>query len=397
MEINGGPDARAGCRADKRAVEVTQDVRAATVWPLMIGSEIYRRSSYGPRHPLRVPRVSTVLDLVRALDWLPADHYRSSPVAKPAALALWHGADYIAAVQAAELAGAVTPEMRARHHLGTLANPVFDAMYRRPATSAGGVMLAAELLRDGGVIHVPGGGTHHGLPDRANGFCYFNDPVLGMLVLRRAGVRRIAYIDIDAHHCDGVQTGFAGDRDALLISVHEEGRWPFTGRLEDDGGGNCLNLAVPSGFNDSEMRAVLEAVILPRLRDFAPDAMVLQCGADALAEDPMSRLALSNNAHWDVVAALRNVAPRFLVLGGGGYNPWSVARCWAGVWAVLADQTVPERLPRAAEAVLRGIEWRGHSKGKAPPEHWFTTLRDAPAEGPVRDDVRVRIAVLARR
>jgi acetoin utilization protein AcuC len=369
----------------------------ASARPLMIGSEIYRGSSYGPWHPLRVPRVSTVLDLVRAMEWLPREDYRTSPMARPAALALWHDTDYIAAVQATEAAGTVTAETRARYHLGTPANPVFDAMYRRPATSAGGVMLAAELLRDGGVIHVPGGGTHHGLPGRANGFCYFNDPVLGMLVLRRAGVRRLAYVDIDAHHCDGVEAGFAGDPEALLISVHEEGRWPFTGRLEDDGGGNCFNLPVPRGFNDSEMRAVLEEVILPRLAAFAPDAVILQCGADALADDPMSRLGLSNNAHWGVVVALRHVAPRFLVLGGGGYNPWSVARCWAGVWAVLAGKPVPGRLPEAAEAVLRGLEWRGHSKGKAPPAHWFTTLRDDPAEGPVRAALRARIAVLARR
>ena len=160
--------------------------------PLFIGSEIYRGSSYGAAHPLRIPRVSTVMDLARALGWLPPDRFRASPRAKPAALALWHEPDYVAALQAAETMGEATPEMRARFQLGTLTNPVFPQVYRRPATGAGGVMLASELLAiTPGVIHVPGGGTHHGLPGRANGFCYLNDVVLGIKVLQRAGLSRI--------------------------------------------------------------------------------------------------------------------------------------------------------------------------------------------------------------
>ncbi|ACM00566.1 acetoin utilization protein AcuC [Cereibacter sphaeroides] len=363
--------------------------------PLYIGSEIYRRSSYGGRHPLRVPRVSTVTDLGRALGWLPAASFRTAPRAKPAALTLWHDPAYVAALAAAE-AGLAGPEMLAAHGLGTLSNPVFPEMFRRPATGAGGVMLAAELLRGGGAIHVPGGGTHHGMRDRANGFCYLNDPVLGMLVLRRMGLRRIAYVDIDAHHPDGVEAAFAGDPEVLLISVHEEGRWPFTGALEDEGGGTCFNLPVPRGFNDTEMRAVLEELILPRLAAFRPEALVLQCGADALEEDPLSRLSLSNNAHFEVVAALRPVAPRFLVLGGGGYNPWSVGRCWAGVWATLAGHEIPDRLPEAARAVLAGLDWGGG--GRPPPAPaLIETLRDAPREGPVRPEIRERLARLARR
>lgn len=368
---------------------------AADTAPLFIGSEIYRTSSYGGAHPLRVPRVSTVMDLARAMGWLPPQQFRTSPRAKPAALVLWHDAAYVEALQLAETGGA-TAEMQASYGFGTLSNPVFPEMYRRPATGAGGVMLAAELLRDGGVIHVPGGGTHHGMPGRANGFCYLNDPVLGMLALRRTGVRRIAYVDIDAHHADGVEHGFAGDPEALLISVHEEGRWPFTGRLEEDGGGNCFNLPVPRGFNDSEMRAVLEGLILPQVAAFRPEAVVLQCGADALEEDPLSRLSLSNNAHLSVVAALRGLAPRYLVLGGGGYNPWSVGRCWTGVWAVLNGCEIPDRLPEAASAVLRGLGWNGGGRAM-PGETMLTTLLDPPREGPVRTEIRERLAVLARR
>ncbi|QYK43223.1 MAG: acetoin utilization protein AcuC [Paracoccaceae bacterium] len=364
--------------------------------PTFVGSEVYRGSSYGPAHPLRVPRVSTVMDLCRAMGWLPPDSYRPSPRAKAAALSVWHDPDYIAALQAAEASGQATEEMRLRFNLGTLSNPVFPQVWRRPATGAGGTMLAAELVRDGGVVHVPGGGTHHGMPDRANGFCYLNDVVLGILTLRRMGIDRVAYVDIDAHHCDGVEAAFADTPEILMISVHEQGRWPFSGRLEDGGCGNAFNLPVARGFNDTEMRVVLDDLILPRVAAHRPQAIVLQCGADAVEEDPLSRLSLSNNAHWGVVRALAPLSRRFIVLGGGGYNPWSVGRLWSGVWAILAGQELPDHLPDAAQAVLRGLTWGGG--GRPPPDpRMLTTLADPPREGPVRRDLREAIAVLARR
>lgn len=364
--------------------------------PVLIGAEIYRHSTYGRIHPLRVPRVSTVMDLARAMGWLPAERYRTSPRATLAALTAWHHPDYLAALQAGEVMEEPTPEMLHRFHLGTLSNPVFPEMFRRPATGAGGMRLAAELVQHGGTVHVPGGGTHHGMPDRANGFCYLNDCVLGMLALRYLGIRRIAYVDIDAHHCDGVQHAFAGDPEALLISTHEEGRWPFTGTLDDDGGGNCLNLPVPRGFNDTEMRAVLDDVILPAVQAFRPDAIILQCGADAVEEDPLARLSLSNNAHMEVAAALRPLSPRYIVTGGGGYNPWTVGRCWTAVWATLSGQEIPDHLPDAAQGVLRDLSWKGGAR-PPPAPHILTTLRDAPREGPVRTEIRDRIAALRRR
>jgi acetoin utilization protein AcuC len=346
---------------------------------------------------LRVPRVSTVMDLCRAMGWLPKERFRTSPRARPEALQVWHTPAYIAALQAAE-AGIPVPEAaRARHHIGTLSNPVFPQIFSRPATGAGGVMLAADLLvAQGGAVHVPGGGTHHGLPDRANGFCYLNDPVLAMLTFRRLGLRRIAYIDIDAHHCDGVEHAFAGDENALLISTHEENRWPFTGALDDSGGGNCYNLPVPRGFNDTEMQAVLDRLILPRTAEFVPEVIVLQCGADALTEDPLSRLTLSNNAYVAVLRALRPLAPRFLLLGGGGYNPWSVGRCWSALWATLAGYDIPDHLPPEAQSVLAALSWNG---GHRPPPDpgLLTTLVDPPRPGPVRPEITDRLRTLALR
>lgn len=366
--------------------------------PRFIGAQIYRGSSYGPWHPLRIPRVSTVMDLAQALGWLPRDQYVTSPRARPKALQLWHSADYVAVLQRAEAQGDVPGRVRDRHNLGTPSNPVFAEVFRRPATSAGGTMLAAELVRDGGVVHVPAGGTHHAFTDRAGGFCYINDPVLCLLALRRQGIRRIAYLDIDAHHPDGVVHAFDGDPEALLISVHEQRRWPFTGALEEAGGGLHFNLPVPRGLNDTEMRAILHELILPRLAAFAPEALVLQCGADALEEDPLSRLSLSNNAYREVVLAAHAQVPRLIVLGGGGYNPWSVARCWTAIWGALNGYSAPERLPPVAEDVLRAVEWpQPPRQGRNPPEAWFTTLHDAPREGPLRPEIRARLARLAAR
>ncbi len=339
------------------------------------------------------------MDLSRALGWLPPALYRTSPRAKPAALMAWHTPHYIAALGRAEATQAVSDDERTRHALGTTANPVFPEMYRRPATGVGGVMLAAELLRDGGAVHVPGGGTHHGMPDRANGFCYLNDPVFAILALRRWGCARVAYVDIDAHHPDGVEHAFARDEGVLMVSVHEENRWPRTGAMEDQGVGNVFNLPVPRGVHDDDMARVREALILPVVAAFRPDAIVLQAGADAIEEDPQSRMRLSNNAHAGVLAGLLPLAPRLMLLGGGGYNPWSVGRCWTRLWGILAAQEVPDRLPPEAEAVLRALNWdrRGQGRAIAPSEAWLTSLADPRRGGVATEGLRERLAHITGR
>jgi acetoin utilization protein AcuC len=360
--------------------------QAAMAPARFIGSEIYRHSRYGGKHPLAIPRVALVMDLCRALGWLGEGSYIEAPLATPEQLARFHDPDYIEAVAECERTQAATAAQRVRFGLGANGNPVFGEVFRRPATACGATLRAAELLRAGGIVHSPAGGTHHGRKARASGFCYFNDPVLGILAFLDQGLARVAYVDLDAHHCDGVEDALAGDARVLILSVHEAGRWPRTGSASDPARG-VRNFPVPPGFNDSEFAYLLEHAILPGLAAFAPEALILQCGADALAEDPMSKLELSNQSYWQAVRRLRALAPRLLVLGGGGYNPWSVARCWSGIWAVLSDRPIPDRLPPAAEAVLRRVAW-SHSLGRDPPPAWFTTLADAPRPGAVRADVR---------
>jgi acetoin utilization protein AcuC len=323
------------------------------------------------------------------LGWLDAEAYIDSPRATPEQLSRFHDQDYIAALQRAEAEQHIAPEVSRRFNIGCNGNPLFREMFSRPATACGGSLLAAGMLLEAGegaIIYNPGGGTHHGRRDRASGFCYLNDPVLAMLRLLDGGMRRIWYVDLDAHHCDGVQDAFADDDRVVVLSVHEAGRWPFTGAAEETGCGNVFNLPVPPGFNDAEMALLLDEVILPLGRELAPEVVVVQCGADALADDPLSKLALSNGAIWRALAAIKGLAPRLLVLGGGGYNPWSVARCWAGTWAVLAGRAVPETLPPEAEAVLRDLSW-SRSAGRNPPRHWFTTLEDKPNPGSISDAV----------
>ncbi len=367
-----------------------------------IGSEIYRDSSYGRGHPLAIPRVSLAIDVMRAEGWFNDQNYIDSPEADAAYLQRFHTPAYVTAVINAERDQDADPAVRARHNIGINGNPIFPEMFRRPATAVGGGALAADLVRDGGVIYNLGGGQHHGRPDRASGFCYFNEPALTIGKLLQGGVQRIFYLDLDAHHGDGVQDAFHDDARVFTLSVHEAGRWPMTrgnaddtqpGGSDDRAGGTACNLPVPPGFNDDELAALIDAVILPLISAFKPDALYVQCGADALGDDPQSKLVLSNIALWRAVHAVRDLAPRVIVGGGGGYNPFSVARCWAGVWAVLSEQDIPDRLSASTQTLLRDVVWH-HRRAREAPTRWFETLADPPNHGPISDEVKslIRLA-----
>ncbi|MHA1563774.1 MAG: acetoin utilization protein AcuC [Alphaproteobacteria bacterium] len=367
--------------------------------PLFIGSEIYRNSSYGKRHPLAIPRVSTTMDLCRALDWLPDSAYQDSPRADAAALTRFHDPAYVAALAEAGRTGTVSAGDRERFNLGRMENPIFPEMFSRPATAAGAGLHAAGLLvsavkaGQGRRIYSPAGGTHHGRPGRASGFCYFNDPVLAILAMLDGGIERICYLDYDAHHGDGVEDAFADEPRVLTISVHEQGRWPNTGATPGWSQIAAGNVPVPPGFNDSELAFIIDKAIRPICTAFEPQIVVVQCGADALADDPLSKLNLSNVGLWHAVAASIDLAPAALVLGGGGYNPWSVARCWTGVWATLCGHEIPTHLPPKGEAVLRGLTWH-RAAGRHPPQHWFDTLADRANRGNVRASVRAAVAAM---
>jgi acetoin utilization protein AcuC len=361
-------------------------VSAKRLPAVFVGHEIYRQPAYGNHHPLAIPRVERVVDLCRALGWLHPEEFCPSPCASPADLARFHSPEYIAALREAARAGKADAQTRERFAIGTLENPLFAGLFERASTCVGGSIRAAELSLEGRIAFHPAGGTHHGRPDRASGFCYFNDPALAIFTLLDRGIERLLYVDLDAHHADAVQDAFASEARVWTISVHERGRWPYTGTVGDTGGGRACNLPVPSGFHDRELRFLLDDVILPLAQCAAPQVVVLVCGADALAGDPLSSMALSNVALWSAVSDIVALAPAAVVLGGGGYNPWTVARYWTGLWGTLSGRQIPMTLPTAAREVFAGLECDLIDPEDVSPL-WSTTLADAPNEAPVRQEI----------
>ena len=361
---------------------------------VVVASDVYRRAAYGRNHPLAIPRVETALDLAGDLGWL-AGRVHSSPIADCDLLTRFHTKAWVEALAEADRTGVVAPEIRARHGLGTMENPLFPGVFERASTSVGGSFLAARLSLDGRVVFHPAGGTHHGRPDGPSGFCYFNDPVFAILGLLDAGLTRVAYVDFDAHHGDGVENAYARDPRVMTVSIHEAGRFPGTGALDDRREGRARNLPVPRGLVDDEWDVLIDRAIVPLLERFDPQAVVVTCGTDGLAGDPLSAMRLSNVALWRAVVAAIATAPRAVVLGGGGYNPWTLARCWAGLWGVLSGFDLPTSLPEVSRARLAALDCDLVEEEDRDPK-WLETLVDEPVHGPVRDEIELIVAATLR-
>jgi acetoin utilization protein AcuC len=163
---------------------------------LFVGSEVYRQPAFGSHHPLSIIRVAGVVDVCRLLGWFDPEQYRESPQATIEQLQQFHRPDYVEALRQADARGSVDKEMRDRYRIGTMENPLFPGVFRRASTAVGGSIHAAELAMDGRVVFHPSGGTHHGRPDSASGFCYFNDPVFAVLTFLARGIERVLYVDL---------------------------------------------------------------------------------------------------------------------------------------------------------------------------------------------------------
>lgn len=354
--------------------------------PYYIGSEIYRQPAFGSNHPLNIVRHAAVVDLLRMLGWLDDAQFRESRPATVDQLLEFHTRAYVRALQYANATGTVDPDMRERYQVGTLENPLFPGLFERASMTVGGSILSAELATRGHVVFHPSGGTHHGRADRASGFCYFNDPVFAILTLLREGRERVVYIDFDAHHGDGVEDAFLEEERVVTISIHEAERWPYSGTHSRPGQG-AWNLAVPPGVNDSEFELIVEEFVMPFVERYEADALVLCCGADCLAGDPLSKMELSNVVLWDAVDRLIDTGLPTVILGGGGYNPWTVTRYWAGMWGRISGREFPERLPDPAIDYLSAMECDLIDEDEIQ-EAWLTTLADVPNHGPVRETIR---------
>jgi acetoin utilization protein AcuC len=357
---------------------------------------VFSQPAFGHHHPLSIDRHGALLALCKSLGWLNDEQTRICSLPEVETLARFHSRDYLMALEDASERMTASPEVRARFNLGTMECPVFPGLWQRARASVGGAIAAASIALDGALPFHPAGGTHHGRPDRASGFCYLNDPVFAILTLLDAGLERVLYVDLDAHHGDGVQDAFAGDARVMTISIHEAGRWPGTGTLDDRGGGNAFNMPVPRGLNDCELEALIDDAVLPLAHHFQPSACVTTCGVDALAGDPLSGLALSNGALVSAVEALVALGKPTVVLGGGGYNPWTLARAWTALWGRLDGRAAPERLPPAARTVLQQLDCDLVDEDDRDPA-WFETLIDERNDGPVREEIRHVVAAVRAR
>lgn len=353
---------------------------------MFITHPVFQASGFGRHHPLAIPRQKTVLDLAGALGWIGKETLAIAPIANRSTLGTFHDTAYLSALEAACRSGSATPQARSEFGLGTMECPIFDGLWDRLNATVGGAILAADLARQGSLAFHPAGGTHHGRRERASGFCYSNDPVFAILRLLETGSRRVLYVDLDAHHGDGVEDAFAYDARVKTISVHEAGRWPFTGALSDRGGGYAHNVPVPADLNDDEFETLIRRAVLPLAERFHPDAVVVVAGVDALVGDPLSGLKLSNGALWDAVMALVALDLPTVVLGGGGYNPWTLARGWTGLWGRLSGRAIPDRLPPSAVSVLAPLDCDLVDEDDRDPA-WLSTLQDLPRPGPVRSAI----------
>ena len=255
-----------------------------------------------------------------------------------------------------------------RMGLGTEDCPAFRDMYRYAALACGATLTAAGLIAAGeaDVAFNPSGGYHHAGPDVAAGFCYINDVVLGCRRLTTGG-RRVLFLDVDAHHGDGVQAAFYDRSDVMTISLHESGKLLFPGTgFEDEigagaGRGYCVNVPLPARTYDEAYLRAFRAAVLPLIAAYGPDAIVLELGMDGLSGDPLADLSLTNNAYAEVIRLVSEFGKPILATGGGGYHVENTARGWALSWIALCGrQAEAEDMSAGLGGVLlETTDWSG--------------------------------------
>jgi acetoin utilization protein AcuC len=331
---------------------------------------------FGGGHPLAPIRVELAMALARELGVLDAPGV-SVAGAVPAGdelLTLVHGPDYIAAVRRA------APDVR--HGLGTGDNPVFPGMHEASALVVGASVAAAEAVWSGASAHGANvaGGLHHAMPDRASGFCVYNDPAIAVAWLLRQGARRVAYVDVDVHHGDGVQHAFYHDPRVLTISLHESGGtlFPGTGWPSESGAdGTAVNVPLPAGTGDEGWLRAFGAIVPPLLTAFQPEVLVTQQGCDTHVLDPLAHLRLSVDGQRRAYQELHRLAHetaggRWVLFGGGGYELVQVVpRAWTHLLAEAAGRSIPPETETPAA-------WRAEAErrtGERPPER-MTDGRD---------------------
>ncbi len=335
---------------------------------------------FGPGHPLAPVRVELTVALARAFGVLaePGVSVAAPVPASTDQLELIHDPRYITAVRtgAADVA----------FGLGTPDNPVFTGMHEASALVAGATLAAAGAAWRGETQHAVSvaGGLHHAMRGMASGFCVYNDPALAIRWLLDQGARKIAYVDVDVHHGDGVEAAFYHDPRVLTISLHEHPMtlFPGTGLPADNGGpgaeGMAVNVALPAGTGDAGWLRAFDAVVPPLLRAFRPEVLVTQHGCDSHRLDPLAHLELSIDAQRTAQAWLHHLAHetaggRWVLTGGGGYELVQVVpRTWTHLLAAAAGRPLDP-------AVATPESWRAFARSRTGMHPPLSMTEGAPA------------------
>jgi acetoin utilization protein AcuC len=303
-------------------------------------------------------------------------------------LASFHTDEYLDCLKRAG-EGRLEPSEALWMGLGTPDCPVFRDMYDFCALAAGGTLTGARKIIAGEATAAfnPSGGFHHAQAGNAAGFCYINDLVFAAEAFARAGMR-VLFLDIDVHHCDGVQNAFYDRSEIMTLSLHESGRTLFPGTgFEDEigtgeGRGYAVNFPLPVGTFDAAYERVFREGALPLIKQFNPDVVMLELGMDALAGDPLAHLHLTNNTHAMITEEMLGLGKPVLATGGGGYHIPNTVRGWALCWSVLCgEHSMHDDLSFGMGGVmLENTDWAGG-------------LRDRVllADGGRHDQIRVEI------
>jgi len=363
----------------------------------LIYSPRFKDYDFGPSHPMKPVRVARSYELMRACGLLETDGLSvvRPSLADEETIALVHTREYIEVVRAPSEGRSLRNPYA--FGLGTVDNPITEKIYEATALIAGASVLAADLVvdRKAEVAFNPAGGLHHAHRSRAAGFCVFNDPAIAIShLLRRTGEgAKVAYLDIDAHHGDGVQEVFYDRRDVLTISIHESGRYLFPGVGyvdeigEGEGKGYSVNLPLAPYTDDEIYLWAFREAVIPVLEAFSPDFVFTQLGVDTHYEDPLTHMCLTTHGYVAVIDEIAARCPRWIALGGGGYHMTVVPRAWTLALSHMIGVDPPERipgsqarryqeLPQRASASTRKDDSR--SSGKKPAEE-LPFLHDAAA------------------
>jgi len=329
----------------------------------IVYSEAFQEYDFGPTHPLKPTRLKLTYELMQATGLLKSPKVRvvEPRLASHEELRLFHDQDYLDLVKGADKTGT-----------GFLDNgdtPAFKGCYQASALATGASLRAVELVMSGEVTYAMNisGGLHHAHPGRASGFCIFNDPAVSIAYLKKKfGLKRILYLDVDAHHGDGVMYGFYSDGGVLDIDFHEDGHhlFPGTGFTDEIGEGTGtgykINVPLPPFTDDEPFLSSFRAIVPNAVRNYKPEVLLLQCGADGHANDLLAHLQLTTRSYVEVVKVVRELAQevadgRLVVFGGGGYNLANVARTWTLVAASLVDLPMPGTSPQVWQKIFETL------------------------------------------